>query len=262
MSAVLDEILAHKRREVAARKRIRPEARWREIAAAQAPPRGFVQALRRKIAQGLPGLIAELKKASPSRGVIRADFDPAAIARSYQSAGAACLSVLTDERFFQGADAHLQAAREAVSLPVLRKEFLVDPYQIIEARGLGADCILLIAAALDGTELRAFYEMALELGLDVLVEVHDAAELEAALALAPAMIGINNRNLKTFETRLETTFSLLPLVPEGVLAVAESGIRRPSQVRQMMERQVRAFLVGEACMAAPEPGAALRKLFG
>ena len=262
MSAVLDEILAHKRREVAARKRIRPEARWREIAAAQAPTRGFVQALRRKIAQGLPGLIAELKKASPSRGVIRADFDPAAIARSYQSAGAACLSVLTDERFFQGADAHLQAAREAVALPVLRKEFLVDPYQIIEARGLGADCILLIAAALDGAELRAFYEMALELGLDVLVEVHDAAELEAALALAPAMIGINNRNLKTFETRLETTFSLLPLVPEGVLAVAESGILRPSQVRQMTERQVRAFLVGEACMAAPEPGAALRKLFG
>lgn len=262
MSAVLDEILACKRREVAARKRIRSEARWREIAAAQAPPRGFVQALRRKIAQGLPGVIAELKKASPSRGIIRADFDPAAIARSYQSAGAACLSVLTDERFFQGADAHLQAAREAVSLPVLRKEFLVDPYQIIEARGLGADCILLIAAALDGAELRAFHETALELGLDVLVEVHDAAELEAALALAPSIIGINNRNLKTFETRLETTFSLLPLMPEGVLVVTESGIRRPSQVRQMTERKVRAFLVGEAFMAAPEPGAALRKLFG
>ena len=261
MSAVLDEILAHKRQELASRKGRRSEAEWREIAAGQAPPRGFIASLRRKIAAGAPAVIAELKKASPSKGVIRAAFDPVAIARSYEAAGAACLSVLTDQRFFQGCDAHLQAAREAVSLPVLRKEFLVDPYQVVESRGLGADCILLIAAALDDAELRTMHDLAKDLGLDVLVEVHDAAELEAALALTPSLIGINNRNLKTFETRLETTFSLLPSIPEGVLAVTESGIRQPSQVRQMMEREVRAFLVGEAFMSAPDPGAALRQLF-
>ena len=258
---VLDEILAHKREEVEYRKRMRPLADVRERAARQSAPRGFVNALQQRADSGEPAVIAEIKKASPSKGVIRERFDPPAIARSYAAAGAACLSVLTDEKYFQGSDAHLQAARGAVSLPVLRKDFTVDDYQVFEARALGADCILLIASALDVTRLKSLGETAAGLGLDVLMEVHNREELETALALAPRLIGINNRNLKTFETSLATTFELLDAIPEGVLVVTESGIHERSQVRAMRRRGVNTFLVGEAFMRAAQPGHALRALF-
>lgn len=262
MTTILDEILAHKREEVGARKRQHPEAELRDRAQRQGATRGFTNALRDAVAQGRSGVIAEVKKASPSKGVIREQFDPIAIAKSYQRGGATCLSVLTDEKYFQGHDAYLQAARDAVSLPVLRKEFVVDDYQIVEARALGADCVLLIAGALDIMQLTVLNDAARNLSMDVLIEVHDALELEAALSLKPALIGINNRNLKTFETTLETTFDLLERIPNDVLVVTESGINSHSDVQRMRERNVNAFLVGEACMRADDPGEALSGLFG
>ena len=261
MATVLDEILAHKRGEVADRKRKRPLASVRDSAERQAAPRGFVDALRHRVDGGKPAVIAEIKKASPSKGVIRENFDPPGIARSYESAGAACLSVLTDEKYFQGSDAHLQAARAAVALPVLRKDFTVDEYQIYEARALGADCILLIVSALEARQLASFNDLAAGLELDVLIEVHNRRELDTALSAKPHLIGINNRNLKTFATTLTTTFDLLTAVPDGALVVTESGIGNRRDVQAMLERDVRAFLVGEAFMRAPDPGAALRELF-
>jgi len=258
---VLDRIVAHKRTEVAARSAARPIETMRARAGAAPAPLGFVAALQARIAAGAPAVIAEVKKASPSRGVIRADFDPVAIARSYASGGAACLSVLTDEKFFQGHDDYLVRARTAANLPTLRKDFTIDPYQIYEARALGADCILLIVAALPGPELGELYRRAIDLGLDVLIEIHDALELERAVALSPRLIGINNRDLRTFETKLTTTFDLLPRVPNEAIVVTESGIHDKSQVDAMRARGVHAFLVGEAFMREADPGAALRRLF-
>jgi indole-3-glycerol phosphate synthase len=258
---VLDRILANKRIEIAERSAVRPLAELQQRAN-DAPPRlGFVAALRTRIDAGHPAVIAEVKKASPSRGVIRTDFDPVAIARSYASGGAACLSVLTDERFFQGHDDYLVRARAEARLPTLRKDFVVDPYQVYEASILGADCILLIVAALPGPELGALYRLAIDLNLDVLIEVHDARELERAAALSPRLIGINNRDLKTFETRLSTTYDLLPRLPNDVVVVTESGIHDAAQVAAMRAAGVNAFLVGEAFMREVDPGAALRRLF-
>lgn len=258
---VLDRILAYKQNEVAARKRTRPLVELNRVARTAPPARGFVASLSARIAAGDAAVIAEVKKASPSKGVIRADFDPPAIARSYASAGAACLSVLTDESFFQGHDDYLVDVRAAVPLPTLRKDFVVDPYQIVEARALGADCILLIVAALQPQQLRDYYTAALDLGLDVLIEVHDRGELERCLALSPAVVGINNRDLRTFDTRLSTTLDLLPYIPTDVVVVTESGIHERAQIDEMRSRGVNAFLVGEAFMREPDPGAALRKLF-
>lgn len=259
---ILDEILAHKRTEVAERQRVRSLDSLRALAEACGPARGFADALENKLLAGAAGVIAEIKKASPSKGVIREDFDPVSIALSYAEGGAACLSVLTDERYFQGHDEYLQAARAAVDLPVLRKDFVVDAYQLFEARAMGADCVLLIAAALDAGRLKALHETATTLGLDVLVEVHDGEELESALEIEPRLIGINNRNLKTFETRLETTYGLLPAIPDGVTVVTESGIANRADVAAMRQRGVHCFLVGEAFMRAPDPGKALAEMFG
>jgi indole-3-glycerol phosphate synthase len=261
MSDILQRILAAKREEVAeAMARVDP-ASMRAAAEAAAPVRDFVGALRAKIAAGRPAVIAEVKKASPSKGVLRADFDPAAIARSYAAGGAACLSVLTDGQFFKGAPEHLVAARGACALPVLRKDFVVDPYQVYEARALGADCVLLIVAALDPARMEDLEAVARELGLAVLVEVHDAAELEAALRLRTPLVGVNNRNLRTFETRLETTLGLLPRIPAERLVVTESGILARTDVAVMRANGVGAFLVGEAFMRSPDPGAELARLF-
>ena len=261
MSDILERILAVKREEIQAAKRSRPLAAVRADAERASPPRGFAAALRAKVATGVPAVIAEVKKASPSRGVLRADFDPAAIGRAYAASGAACLSVLTDRQFFQGAPEHLAAAREAADLPALRKDFIVDPYQVNEARAIGADCILLIVAALADGPLRELEDVAHHLGMDVLIEVHDGAELDRALALKTPLVGINNRNLRTFETRLETTLDLLPAIPPDRLVVTESGILARSDVDRMLAAGVNAFLVGEALVRAPDPGAALRALF-
>ena len=266
MSDVLQTILRRKAKEVAERSARMP---LRELAArvAGAPPvRGFAAALEAKIAAGQPAVIAEVKKASPSRGVIRADFDPGAIARSYAAAGAACLSVLTDVDFFQGSDAALQQARAACALPVLRKDFAIDPYQVLESRVLGADCVLLIASALDDATLAALADQARALGMDVLVEVHDRAELARALRLAPVdgrapLLGINNRDLRTFAVSLDTTLALRGDVPAGRRLVTESGILAPADVARMRDAGVEAFLVGEAFMREPDPGAALQRLF-
>ena len=259
---ILDQIIAHKRQEVAERQQRRSRAQLEAEIGRQSPPRGFAEAVERKIALGQPAVIAELKKASPSKGLIRAGYDPAAIAPRYEAAGAACLSVLTDEAFFQGDDRHLQTARLATALPVLRKDFMVDGYQILESRALGADCVLLIVGALEAARLDALHQQALALGLDALIEVHDAGELETALELNPRLVGINNRNLKTFETRLETTLDLLGRIPDGTRVVTESGFHNRDQVSMMRERGVEAFLVGEAFMRADDPGAALGVLFG
>lgn len=259
---ILQRILARKREEIAERKSRKPLERLRDEARAADPPRGFVNALATRIAKGQAAVIAEIKKASPSRGVLRPEFFPAEIARSYASHGAACLSVLTDRDFFQGADEYLQQARAACSLPVLRKDFTIDPYQIVEARALGADCILLIVAALDDAQLRDLTAVAAETGIDVLVEVHDVAELQRALALDLRLIGINNRNLRTFETTLRTTLDLLASIPPDRLVVTESGILAPEDVATMRSHGVHGFLVGEAFMKAPEPGLELRRLFG
>jgi indole-3-glycerol phosphate synthase len=259
---ILKTILQHKADEIAARKSARPERELKSRAADQPPARGFYVAIRKRVDQGRPAVIAELKKASPSRGTIRVDYDPRAIAGSYATAGATCLSVLTDEKFFQGADAHLVEARAACSLPVLRKDFLIDPYQVYEARALGADCVLLIVAALSDTQLQDLAGLAQESGLDVLVEVHDREELERALMLRTPLIGINNRDLRTFETSLDTTLRLLYDVLFDRTVVAESGIRTRDDVALLRRRGVHAFLIGETFMSAPDPGAKLSELFG
>jgi indole-3-glycerol phosphate synthase len=223
--------------------------------------RGFETSLRGKIAAGKAGVIAEVKKASPSKGVLREDFHPAEIATSYAKHGAACLSVLTDERFFQGAPDYLKQARSACAIPALRKDFMIDPYQVYQARAWGADCILLIVAALDHGLMRELEACAHEIGMDVLVEVHDADELDAALTLKTALLGINNRNLRTFETTLDTTINLLPRIPEDKLVITESAIRTRDDVQRMRDHAVHAFLVGEAFMRAQDPGAELAQLF-
>ncbi len=263
---ILQRILDRKAEEIAERSARVPLDALRARLADASPPRGFVAAIEAKRSAGLPAVIAEVKKASPSKGVIRADFDPAAIARSYEAAGAACLSVLTDIDFFQGADAYLQQARAACALPVLRKDFTIDPYQIVEARVLGADCILLIVAALDDDQLSSLYREAVAVGLDVLVEVHDGDELRRALALPAidgreALIGVNNRNLRTFEVSLDTTLSLLDAMPAGRPLVTESGIATRDDVQRMRDAGVGSFLVGESFMRDADPGAALRRLF-
>jgi len=260
MSDILARILATKADEVAAAKRARPVAEVEAAARSATTPRDFVGAMRAKIAGGRPAVIAEIKKASPSRGVLRANFDPAAIAAAYARGGAACLSVLTDANYFQGAAAHLAAARGACGLPVLRKDFIVDEYQVAEARAMGADAILLIVAAVDDARLAALEACARAHGLAVLVEVHAAAELDRALALTTPLIGINNRNLRTFEVTLATTFDLLPRIPPDRIVVTESGILGPADVAAMRARGVDAFLVGETLMRAEDPGAALASL--
>ena len=263
MSAdILNRIVEVKWEEIAAAKARRSLASQREEAEGrQGQQRGFERALRATIAAGQAGVIAEIKKASPSKGVIRADFRPAAIAESYARHGAACLSVLTDERFFQGATAYLQEARAACELPVLRKDFMVDEYQVMEAGAMGADCILLIAACLADSQMADLEAAAHALGLDVLVEVHDGDELDRALKLKTPLVGINNRNLRTFEVTLDTTLGLLPRVPADRLLVTESGILGAADVQRMREAQVNAFLVGEAFMRQPDPGLALSTLF-
>ena len=261
MSDILDQIVATKREEISARKARRDAASLRAEAEARSDYRGFAQSLANKVNAGKPGVIAEIKKASPSKGVIRADFDPEAIAKSYATAGAACLSVLTDEQYFQGSDEYLIAARAEVQLPVIRKDFTVDEYQVFEAGAMGADCILLIAAALDIMRLTVLNQTAKGIGLDVLIEVHNEAELGAALSLNPSLIGINNRNLKTFETSLDTTLDLLPKIPDGVTVVTESGIANKADVTLMRDNDVHCFLVGEAFMRAQEPGDELARLF-
>jgi indole-3-glycerol phosphate synthase len=261
MDDILNRIVEVKREELAAARAARSLASWREAAQLQGKARGFEAALRTKIAAGHAAVIAEVKKASPSKGVLREHFLPAKIAASYQAGGAACLSVLTDERFFQGADAHLMQARAACALPVLRKDFMIDEYQVVQARALGADCILLIAACLDDGLMAELEACALSLGMDVLVEVHDGDELNRALRLKTKLLGINNRNLRTFEVTLATTIDLLPRVPAHRLLVTESGILARGDVQRMRQAGVHAFLVGEAFMRANDPGAALSGLF-
>jgi indole-3-glycerol phosphate synthase len=261
MSDILERIVAVKRDEIAAAKARRNEASLRADAEARRDVRGFEAALRRRVAAGRPAVIAEVKKASPSKGVLREHFAPAEIAASYERGGAACLSVLTDERFFQGAAAYLQQARAACSLPVLRKDFMVDPYQVFEARTMGADCILLIVACLDDGLLADLEAQALALGMGVLVEVHDRAELDRARRLKTPLVGINNRNLRSFEVSLDTTLGLLPHVPADRLLVTESGILARPDVQRMRSAGVHAFLVGEAFMRAADPGEALAELF-
>ena len=262
MSDILTRIIAVKTQEVAAAQLASPQAVVEQQANMAMPPRDFVGALRAKIAAGKSAVISEVKKASPSKGVLREHFDPAAIAKSYQQHGAACLSVLTDQQFFQGSIAHMKAARAACALPVLRKDFMIDAYQVYEARAAGADCILLIVAALELPRLRALEALAMSLGLAVLVEVHDGHELDTALKLNTPLIGINNRNLRTFETKLGTTLGLLDRVPADRLVVTESGILKRDDVELMRARKVNCFLVGEAFMRAAEPGVELERLFG
>lgn len=264
MSDILQKICAVKREEVAAALAARPLATVRAEAEAQPAARDFVGAIRGKIAAGRAAVISEIKKASPSKGVIREDFRPAEIAQSYEAAGAACLSVLTDKPFFQGAPEYLQAARAACALPALRKDFLVDSYQVYEARAMGADAILLIAACLSLAEMQEMEAIARGLGMAVLVEVHDGEELEQALKLQTPLIGINNRNLRTFEVSLQTTLGLLPRLASeaGRIVVTESGILKPEDVALMRANGVNAFLVGEAFMRVADPGAGLRALFG
>ncbi|MBK7325663.1 MAG: indole-3-glycerol phosphate synthase TrpC [Propionivibrio sp.] len=261
MSDILNTILAVKRQEIATAAALRPFATIRAEAHAQLAPRDFVDAIRNKIAAGQAAVIAEIKKASPSKGVLREDFRPADIAAGYAQHGAACLSVLTDRQFFQGSPDYLQAARAACTLPVLRKDFLVDAYQVYEARAMGADAILLIAAALDLPTMRDFEALAASLGMGVLVEVHNGGELDLALQLETPLIGINNRNLRSFEVSLQTTLELLPRIPVGRIVVTESGILATGDVQLMRHNHVNAFLVGEAFMRAPDPGLALAALF-
>lgn len=262
MADILQRILAVKAREVAVARARMPFSELEAAVRAVPPPREFVAALRAKIGAGLPAVIAEIKKASPSRGVLRSHFEPAAIARSYELHGAACLSVLTDAQFFQGGIDDMVRARAACTLPVLRKDFMIDPYQVHESRAAGADCILLIVAALDLPRMRELEAAADGLGLAVLVEVHDASELERALELKTPLIGVNNRNLRTFETQLETTLNLLDRIPSDRLVITESGVVTPGDVTTMRERDVNCFLVGEAFMRAAEPGVELGRLFG
>lgn len=259
---VLGEILDYKVGEVARRCAAVPLAEQR-AAAEQAPvPRGFAAALRREVAAGAPAVIAEIKKASPSKGLLREPFEPAEIARSYAQGGATCLSVLTDTQYFQGELEHLAAARAAAPMPALRKDFMVDAYQFYEARAAGADCVLLIVAGLDDARLLDFHQLAMELGLDVLVEVHDAHELERAMRLEPALLGFNNRDLRRFETRIDISLDLVQRVPQGPCLVSESGIHSAGQVATLRAAGIHAFLVGEAFMRADDPGARLAELFG
>lgn len=261
MSDILNKIIATKYEEVAAARAGKALATVEAEAAAQPAARDFVGAIRNKIAAGRPAVIAEIKKASPSKGVIRPDFQPVDIARSYEQHGAACLSVLTDRLYFQGCPEYLQAARAACSLPVLRKDFMVDAYQVAEARAMGADCILLIAAALGLADMQALEAQALAYGMAVLVEVHNGEELDVALQLKTPLLGINNRNLRTFEVTLDTTLGLLSRIPADRIVVTESGILKPENVALMRGNKVETFLVGEAFMRAPEPGVELARLF-
>ncbi len=262
MSDILNKILATKKTEVAASKLAVSLDQLQAQAEAQGEPRDFVGSIHKKVMANKAAVIAEIKKASPSKGVIREDFKPADIAKSYEKAGAACLSVLTDEQYFQGSAAYLKQARAACKLPVLRKDFIIDEYQVFEARAIGADCILLIVAALELAQMQKLEALANELGMAVLVEVHDADELALALQLDTPLIGINNRNLRTFEVSLQTTLDLLKIMPEDRFVVTESGIFTPDDVKLMMDNQVQGFLVGEAFMRQDDPGAELARVFG
>ena len=261
MSDILEKIVAVKRQEVAAALARKPLSAMRADAESRVLTRDFVGAMRAKIAAGLPAVIAEVKKASPSKGILRPDFIPADIAQSYAEHGAACLSVLTDQQFFQGSIDYLKQARASCDLPVLRKDFMVDPYQVYEARAMGADCILLIAACLDDAQMQSLEALAMSLDMAVLVEVHDGAELQRALQVKTPLLGINNRNLKTFDVSLDTTLGLIKDVPAGHLLVTESGISTVADVQRMRAAGVQAFLVGEVLMRADEPGQALAELF-
>lgn len=261
MSDILNRILNTKRVEVDEAMATKPLAQLRDEARAASAPRDFIGSIRKRIDSGQAAVIAEIKKASPSKGVIREDFKPAEIARSYERGGAACLSVLTDSRYFQGSADYLREARAACALPVLRKDFMIDPYQVYEARAMGADCILLIVAALELPKMRELEDLAHELGMAVLVETHDALELELALQLKTPLVGINNRNLRTFDVSLQTTLDLLPAIPEGRCVVTESGIFTSEDVALMRENDVHAFLIGEAFMRQDDPGAELARVF-
>jgi indole-3-glycerol phosphate synthase len=261
MTDILDRILARKAEEITERRSKLPLAELTARIADQPDTRGFAAAIEAKIEAGLPAVIAEVKKASPSKGVIRHDFDPASIARSYEEAGAACLSVLTDRDFFQGSEAFLQQARKACSLPLLRKDFIIDPYQVYEARAIGADGILLIVAALDDDVLLQLSLLAADLSMDVLCEVHDEEEMERAMALPVPLIGVNNRNLRSFETSLDISLAMRDLIEYDRVLVAESGIHTPDDVARLREGGIQAFLVGEAFMRAEDPGSELRRLF-
>lgn len=259
---ILLKILQRKQQEISERSQRVPLEKVRQLAEEALPIRGFAEAMESRLLQGQAAVIAEVKKASPSKGVLRENFDPAAIAESYQRGGAACLSVLTDEDFFQGHQRYLELARDACDLPIIRKDFIIDPYQVFEARSMGADCILLIVSALDDDQLEDLSQLAIQLDMDVLVEAHDVAELERALVLNLPMVGINNRNLHTFETSLDTTLSLLNQIPDGTMVITESGIHTRADVARMREHGVNGFLIGEAFMRADDPGAALADLFG
>ena len=258
---ILKKILARKHEEITERSAQVTIPQLIEQAKSAPAPRGFAAAIAAKIAAGHSGVIAEIKKASPSKGVIREDFDPAAIAESYEQGGACCLSVLTDVDFFQGADEYLKMARSASTLPVIRKDFIIDEYQIYEARAMGADCILLIVSALSEPQLNQLHEVARSLGMDVLIEVHDEAELDIALKLDNPMVGINNRNLHSFEVSLENTYQLLSKIPADKIVITESGIHSPADVAAMRQHNVNAFLVGEAFMRSEEPGEHLAEMF-
>jgi len=257
---VLKKILARKQQEISERSASVTIADLKQKITTASPVRGFVKAIQQKLAKGETAVIAEVKKASPSKGLLREHFVPAEIAESYQTGGAACLSVLTDKDFFQGSEQYLQEARAACDLPVIRKDFIVDVYQVYEARAIGADCILLIVAALDDTRLAELYQLANDLGMDVLVEVHDADELERALSLNLSLVGINNRNLHTFETSLQNTVQLLDKIPAGVVVVSESGLHKTDDIKMLKEHQVNTFLIGEAFMRCENPGQALKDL--
>jgi len=263
---VLKRIVARKLEEIAERQVHTPIAKLQQQITANVTgpmaPRGFAKAMQAKLDAGLPAVIAEAKKASPSKGVIRHDFKPAQIAQSYAQGGAACMSVLTDADFFQGHEDYLQQARAACNLPVIRKDFIIDAYQVYEARAIGADCILLIVACLQDEQMQQLAQLAQDLGMDVLVESHDAQELVRALKLSTPLIGVNNRNLHTFDLTLQTTFDLLALIPEDRMVITESGINTPADVALMQEHKVNAFLVGESFMRADDPGAKLAELFG
>ena len=260
-ATILNKILDRKRQEVSERQSLRSLQELQKLAAIQEPARGFTAALGRQISHKRPAVIAEIKKASPSKGLIRKDFNPAAIAASYAEHGATCLSVLTDVDFFQGHDMFMQEARESCHLPVIRKDFMIDPYQIVESRALGADCVLLIVAALSPAQLSELAAAAVESGLDYLVEVHNEAELEVALSLSPKLVGINNRDLHTFKTSLNVTYKLLEAIPEDTTVVTESGIVARADVEEMIQHGVYGFLVGESFMRATDPGAKLQELF-